>query len=103
MLCDEPPQPREAEHLTFRVMCLYYSVAVEQCCLPNIEHGLLLLVAHARHESQGHPPRSQFLAIATLAAQVGEIVARVGVYKTAALGVEDAIEAGDKHVGRDTS
>src|SRR5215213_4414532 len=50
VLSDERTKLRKAEHLTLRVMSLYEAVAVEQCCLARIEHYLLLLVAHARHE-----------------------------------------------------
>src|ERR687889_2012934 len=55
---DERPKPREAEHLTLGVVCLYQPVAVEEDALPNIEFDLLLFVAHPRHESQGHTPGS---------------------------------------------
>src|SRR5215213_6507699 len=76
-------------------MCLYQPVAVEQDALASLQGDLLLLIAHRRHKSQGHPPSPQFLGSATMP-QVGQIVPSVGVGKMAALGVEDAIEAGDK-------
>src|SRR5215208_7464930 len=58
VLGDESTKPREAEHLTLGVVSLYQPVAVEEHTLPNIEFDLLLLVAHPRHESQGHTPSS---------------------------------------------
>jgi hypothetical protein len=54
MLADKLPMPREAEQLVFGVVSLYQSVALEQCCLASLEDDLLLLVAHAGHESQGY-------------------------------------------------
>src|SRR5918995_7277366 len=88
-------QAREAEHLVVGVMCLYQPVAVEQDALASLQGDLVLLIAHRRHKSQRHPPSPQFLGSATMP-QVGQIVPSVGVGKMAALGVEDAIEAGDK-------
>src|SRR5215212_6158068 len=50
MLGDERLQPRETEHLTLRVVRLYQPVAVEQHALALLQHYLLLLIAHPRHE-----------------------------------------------------
>jgi len=33
--------------------------------------------------------------------EVGQVMAGVGVAQESALGIEDGVEAGDKHVGRD--
>src|SRR5215208_4476720 len=76
-------------------MCLYQPVAVEQDAFAPLQGDLLLLIAHPRHKAQGHPPSPQFLGNTTMP-QVGQIVPSVGVDKMAALGVEDAIEAGDE-------
>src|ERR671920_1886025 len=84
-------------------MSLYEAIAVEQCCLASIERYLLLLIIHAGHEAQGHPPGPQFFGIATTTTQVRQVVARVGVAQGSPLGVEDGVEAGDEHVGRDAS
>src|ERR687893_464188 len=73
----------------------------EEYALPNIEFDLLLLVAHPRHESQGHPPGPQFFGIATTTTQVRQVVARVGVAQGSALWVEDGVEAGYKHIRGD--
>ena len=83
-------------------MSLYQPVAVEESCLVNIEHYLLLLVIHVGHHSKGHPPSPQLLGFATTT-QVGHVVACVGVGEATAMGVEDGIEAGDKHVWWDAS
>src|SRR5215208_1906120 len=84
MLSNERPQPREAELLTLRVVGLYQTVAVEQCCLALLEHYLLLLVVDPQHKAQGHPPGPEFFGIATMP-QVGQVVARVGVSQAIAL------------------
>src|SRR5215213_2958716 len=76
-------------------MGFYQPVAVEQDALAPLQGDLLLLIAHRRYKSQGHPPSPKFLGSATMP-QVGQIVPSVGVDKLAALGVEDGIEAGDK-------
>src|SRR5215211_7649356 len=78
---------------------LYQTVAVEQCCLPSIEHYLLLLVFHPRHKPQGHPSGPQLLGDAATV-KVGHVVARVGISQATAFGVEDGVEAGYEHVGR---
>src|SRR5215212_2000133 len=103
MLGDERPKPREAKHLTLGVVSLYEPVAVEKCCLALLEHDLLLLIAHPRHDPQGHPPGPKLLALATMVAQVGQVVARVSVAQGSALRVEDGVEAGYEHVGGDAS
>src|SRR5688572_18666266 len=101
MLGDESKKPREAEHLTFRVVGLYQPVAVEQCCLAGIEHYLVLLVVHFRHKPKGHTPSPKLFGIAATTAHVGQVVARVGVPQATALWVEDTVEAGYEHVGWD--
>src|ERR671920_2246668 len=79
-------------------MSLYEAIAVEQCCLASIERYLLLLIIHAGHEAQGHPPGPQFFGIATTTTQVRQVVARVGVAQGSPFGVEDGVEAGYKHI-----
>src|SRR5918995_6048308 len=96
MLCDECPQPGEAEHLAFGVMGLDEAVAVEEGGIASIEHYLLLLIAHAGHEPQRHPPRPQLVGLAIMS-PAREALSCVGVEKASALWVEDAIEAGDEH------
>src|SRR5215203_369360 len=49
MLGDECTKPRKGEHLAFRVVSLYQSVAVEEGCFASFQDGLFLLVAHPRH------------------------------------------------------
>src|SRR5918997_5573371 len=95
MLCDECPQPGEAEHLAFGVMGLDEAVAVEEGGIAALQHSLLLLIAHAGHEPQRHPPRPQLLGLAIMS-PAREALSGVGVSKASALGVEDAIEAGDE-------
>jgi hypothetical protein len=56
VLGDECPQPREAENLTFGVVGLDETITVEEGAVAFLEHYLLLLVVHARHETQRHPP-----------------------------------------------
>src|SRR5829696_3170374 len=82
-------------------LCLYQPVTVEQYCLAGSQNDLLLLIAHPRHESQGHPSGPQLLAITTMP-QVGQVVARVCVHQGTALRVEDGTKAGYEHVGWDT-
>jgi hypothetical protein len=53
---DESTKSRKAEHLALRIMSLYQPVAVEEGAIASIEHYLLHLVAHPRHQTQGHPP-----------------------------------------------
>src|SRR5215207_216163 len=55
MLGNKRPKPWEAEHLAHGVMSLYQPVTVEQYCLTSFQGGLLLLIAHPRHEPKGIP------------------------------------------------
>src|SRR5215210_3852968 len=64
MLGDERTKPRKAEHLTLRVVSLYEAVAVEEGCFASFQDGLLLLIAHPRHEAQGHPSGHYLLLLA---------------------------------------
>src|SRR5215207_1732734 len=100
MLGYKRPKPRKAEHLAFRVVCLYQTVAIEEGYLTAIQDYLLLLITHLRHEPQGHPPSLQFLGV-TVTVEVGRVVACVGVSQGSALWVEDGVEAGYEHVLRD--
>src|SRR5215212_394470 len=97
MLGYKRPKLRKAEHLAFRVVCLYQTIAIEEGCLAAVQDYLLLLITHRRHEPQGHPPSPQFLGV-TVTVEVGQVVARVGVAQAAALRVEDSVEAGYEHV-----
>ena len=63
VLGDELTKPRETEHLTLRVVGLYQPIAVEEDTLASFRDGLLLLIAHPRHEAQGHPPCPQLLGV----------------------------------------
>src|SRR5215217_5265414 len=76
-------------------MGLDEAVAVEEGCFAGLQHSLLLLIAHAGHEPKRHPPRSQLVGLAVMS-PVREALSGVGVEKASALGVEDAIEAGDE-------
>src|SRR5215211_2332623 len=100
MLGDERPQPREAEHLALGVMGLYQPVGVEEGRLAAFQDYLLLLITHTGHKPQGHAPSPQFVC-AALSAQVGQVVASVGVEESTAFWLEDGIEAGYEHVERD--
>src|SRR5829696_7545215 len=98
MLSYERPKLGEAEHFTMGVMRLYQSVGVEESAVAPLEHYLLLLIAHRRHESKGHPPGPQLLGF-TVTVQVRQVVACVGVAQASALRVEDCVEEGHEHVG----
>src|SRR5215203_3269336 len=98
MLGDESTKSREAEHLAFGVVGLYQAVAVEEGAVASIEHDLVLLVVHAQHKAQGHPSRSELLGVVA-SPHIGQVMSSVCVPQATALGVEDTIEAGDKHVG----
>src|SRR5215218_8495810 len=91
-------QTREAKHLTFRVVRFYQPITVEQEVVARGENGFFLLVEHARHQAERHPPCPQLVdpAVVSLA---GGVVAGVGVDETTTLWVEDAVEAGDERVG----
>src|SRR5215211_2258451 len=56
MLADECTQPRKAEHLPLGVMGLNQAVSVEESAIALLEYYLLLLIAHLRHQTQGHTP-----------------------------------------------
>src|SRR5829696_7635724 len=76
---------------------LYQPVAVEKDVIARLEHYLLLLVTHPRHEPKRHPPSPELLGIPTTP-QVGQIVPCVGVAQETTLWVEYGVEAGDEHV-----
>src|SRR5215211_4207916 len=79
-------------------MGLDQPVAVKEGLVASAYCDLLLLVGHPRHESQGHPPRAKLFRTAA-SAQVGQVVAGVGVSKGTALWVENTEETGYEHVG----
>src|ERR671910_1626176 len=87
------------KHLTPRVVSLDQPIAVEEHAIARREGPLLLLVAHARHETQGYSPRPEFARYAFVPA-AREVVPSVGVSHPALRWVEDSVEAGDEHVGR---
>ena|SRR5215204_353177 len=72
LLGDECPKPREAEHLTLRIVGLYQTITVEEDALATIELYLLLLVTHPRHKPQRHPCGPKFVGIASTP-QVGRL------------------------------
>src|SRR5829696_7288591 len=74
-------------------MRLYQSIAVEEGAIADLQRCLLLLIGHAGHEPQRHPPRPQLLGLAIMS-PAREALSGVGVEKASALGVEDAVEAG---------
>src|ERR687896_201306 len=76
-------------------MGLDEAVAVEEGGIAGLQHSLLLLITCARHEPQRHPPRPQLVGL-TVMSPAREALSGVGVEKASALGVEDAIEAGDE-------
>src|ERR671912_1381238 len=92
-------QTREAKHLTFGVVGFDQTVAVEEEVVPHGEDGFSLLVEHARHQAQGHPPSPYFLSIVVATAQVGQVVAGISVDKATTFWFKDAVEAGDERVG----
>jgi len=60
MLRHESTKPREAEHLTSKVMSLYQPVTVKQYCLAGSQNDLL--IAPPRHEPQGLHKQERHLA-----------------------------------------
>src|SRR5215212_1916641 len=66
--------------------------------VPHGEESFALLVEHARHQAQGHPPSPYLLSIA-VAAQVGQVMAGISVDKATTFWFKDAVEAGDECVG----
>src|ERR687890_1475565 len=100
VLCNKPAKPGEAEQIPLRVVGFYQAIAVEENALANIESDLLLLVAHSGHDPKGHAPGSKFLCLVAVP-HVGQVVSGVSEAHTSAPGIEDSVEAGHKHVGRD--
>src|SRR5215211_5770254 len=92
----------KAEHLTPVVVGLDQPVAVEENAVRLPQEDLSLFVAHPGHKPEGHTPRPEFLHFTSKAAQVGWVVTCVGVTQGAASRVEDGVEAGDEHIGRNT-
>src|SRR5215211_5385141 len=86
VLCYLLPKPGEAEHLALGVVGLYQAVAIEEGYFAGVQDGLLLLIAHLRHEPQGHSPSLQLLGV-TVTVEVGRVVAGVGVSQGTALWV----------------
>src|SRR5215203_801521 len=99
MLADECTQPRETKHLPLRIVSFYQPIAVEEGTLASLHDGLLLLITHPWHEAQGHSSCPQLIGV-TIAVEVRQVVACVGVGEATALGLKDGVEAGDKHVLR---
>ena len=64
MLGNKRPKPREAKHLTLRVVGLYQTIAVEEDTLATIEFYLLLPVTHPGHQAQRHPCGPKLVGIA---------------------------------------
>src|SRR5688500_14699625 len=81
---NEPPQPREAEHLALGVVGLDQAVAVEEGAIASLQHSLLLLIGHPRHQPKRHPPRPQLVGLA-ITSPAREVVSGVGVAEASAL------------------
>ena len=63
---NERLQARKAEHLPLGVVGLYQAVSVEEGAVAFLEYYLFLLIAHPRHQPQGHPSGPQFLGVAIM-------------------------------------
>src|SRR5215217_333557 len=100
VLGDERSKLRKAEHSALGVMGLHQPVAVEQHAATLSERVLPLLIAHPWHKPKRHPSGPEFLGL-TVTMQVRQVVASVGVAQGSTLGVQDGVEAGYEHVGRD--
>src|SRR3712207_6114595 len=85
VLRDQPPEPREAEHLAFGVVGLDQAVAVEEDAIAGLQHGFLLLVGHPGHQPQRHPPRPKLLGLSVVPPTTREVVPGVGVAQASAL------------------
>src|SRR5918911_2252770 len=116
----QPLQTGKAKHLILWGVGLHQPITIEEHALSLLNHYLLLLVAHPRHKPQRHPRGPQLLGHNHLycspllttttgdttttsgsgSSSVGEVVASVCIHKTPTLWLEDGIEAGDEHVGR---
>ena len=80
VLAHQRAQPPEAEHLARLVVRLHQPVAVKEHRVPRLQHDLLLVVVHSRHQAQRHPCGAQLdrPPRARRRAQVGQVVAGVG-------------------------
>ncbi len=93
----EPPQPGEAEHLAAGVVGLHQTVAVEEDAIAGSQGDCPLVVAHVRHQTEGHAGGTQ-LGDATVVAAVGQVVPGVGVRQPAVDRIQDGVQASDEHV-----
>jgi hypothetical protein len=98
-LAGQGGHPREPEHLPPGVVGLGQPVGVEQDRVAGGEGGLLLLVLHLGQQPKGHAGGPQ-LGDPALGADIGDVVAGVGVAQLPGLGVEDRVQAGHEHVRR---
>ncbi len=80
-------------------MGLYQPIAVEEHAISGREGFLPLLVVHPRHKPQGHTPGPEFGRQAFVPA-ARKVVTGVGVSQPTLLRIEDSVEAGNEHVGR---
>ena len=76
-------------------MGLDQAIALKKDAIAYLQQCLLLLILCSGHEPKGHPPRSQLVGLVVMP-PAREVVASVGVDKASALGVENAVEAGDE-------
>ena len=90
---------RGAIHLAAGAVSFGEAVAVEENRRSGSEEGLLLLVGHAGHEAERHAC-SATLSDALAGQDVRDGVAGVGVAQPPVRWIENGVEAGDEHHGR---
>jgi len=99
MLLQPMLEPLGAEHAALRVVCLHQPIRVEQEAVLRGQCGLLLGIRLLGHQTQQHAPGIQRLYLA-IAAQVGQVVAGIGVAQPPAAWVQDGKKAGGEGVRR---
>ena len=101
MFLDQTAQLRETQHLALRVVRFDQPITIEQQRITRLQHNLFLLVGHPGQQAQRHAARPQFLDAAGSSPNIGHVMPGVGVAYVTGRRVDDGIQAGDEHLGRD--
>src|ERR1700674_1696846 len=96
MLFEQCLETRSIEHLAPGVMGLYQAITIEEEALSRSDGDLILLVTATGQHPKRHTCGPEFRD-AIAATPIWQVLPCIGVEQPPAFGIEQCIEASDKH------
>src|SRR5438876_961679 len=100
MLFEQGFETRKTEHFMLGVMGLHQAVSIEEEALSRCDGDFMLIVAGTGHHSKRHACCPEFRD-ATLLTSIRQVMSCIGISHEPTCWIENGIETGDKHHGRD--